>query len=340
MEGIPCGYFCPSVNAIAGSVRNPSLIYAYVGEGWLYSTTNGADSWECCVDELSGFAGVGPLFDPHDADRIWVLAYSGFFWGYLYRSNDLGGTWDVVYDWCSLSALAVDPFTGRVYLVRNCEGQEEVLVSEDGGNTWNEILAFPCPPEGDDCGYTSDLLVAPWNGADVMLGRWPSTDRPVVWLSRDAGQSWNPHENGLPADAAWVFPLRADIRHPGMIYAGVNADSGNRGVWRIQLDDVVVLEAPAEASNAESRPLRVLVNPATGEATFDASGTSIGAGDRLLVLDAAGRIVSTVEGSNERGAFRWDGRDASGHMTPAGTYFAVLDRGGKRSAEKFVWLGR
>jgi YD repeat-containing protein len=125
-----------------------------------------------------------------------------------------------------------------------------------------------------------------------------------------------------------------------MIYAGVNADSGNRGVWRIQLDDVVVLEAPAEASNAESRPLRVLVNPATGEATFDASGTSIGAGDRLLVLDAAGRIVSTVEGSNERGAFRWDGRDASGHMTPAGTYFAVLDRGGKRSAEKFVWLGR
>jgi hypothetical protein len=112
-------------------------------------------------------------------------------------------------------------------------------------------------------------------------------------------------------------------------------------VWRIELDDVVVLDAPeAQTSSSGMPPLRVLVNPASGEATFEAAGTTIGAGDRLLVLDAAGRVVSAIEESKEGNMFRWPGRDASGRSAPAGTYFAVFDRGGERSATKFVWLGR
>jgi hypothetical protein len=322
------------LQALAGSSHNPYLIYAYLDFSRLYCSTNGADSWECCVDEFSGFAGIYPLFDPHDAERIWVLAGSGFEGAYLYRSNDLGATWDLAYarPLGVLGGLDVDAFTGRVYL----EDGGRIFVSDDGGDNWEEILSLV-----DEVGEISYVvsLVGPWNGADVVIAGHPASGSPGIWISRDAGETWNPRAEGLPADAPWIFPLRADIRHPGVIYAGVIAESGDRGVWRIELDDVIVLDASeAQASSGGMPPLRVLVNPASGEVTFEAADATIGDGDRLLVLDAAGRVVSAIEGSKEGNMFRWTGRDASGRSAPAGTYFAAFDRGGKRTAAKFVWL--
>jgi photosystem II stability/assembly factor-like uncharacterized protein len=331
MEGISCVGFCPGVDALAGSHHSPYLLYAYLGHSQAYSTLNGGDSWECCIDELSGFASIYPFFDPAESERIWVIASSIFFDSYLYRSNDLGETWDMVY-FDPLGGIGVDAFTGRAYL----GNRRKILTSDDGGDTWEEVFSFPA-------GHNWDLIVAPWNGADVVASVWvPGADDPAVWLSRDAGESWNPHAQGLPADVEIVQNLRADIRHPGVIYAGVVTESGNRGVWRVELDDVVVLDAPpTQAPAFPSRELRVVRNPASGEAVFNVQdGATIGAGDQIIILDAAGRVVSTVDPSKDKGTFRWPGRDLAGRFVPGGTYFAVLGSDGSRSAVKFVWLGR
>jgi hypothetical protein len=330
MEGISCVGFCPGVDGLAGSHHDPYLLYAYVGGSDTYSTSNGADSWECCIDQFSGFAYIYPYFDPHDSERIWVYATSWFFYAYLYRSADLGETWDMVY-FDPLGGIGVDAFTGRAYL----GDRRKILTSDDGGDTWEEAFSFPA-------GQNWGLIVAPWNGADVMASVWvPGGEDPAVWVSRDAGGSWHPHSEGLPADVEFVQWLQADIRHPGVIYAGVITESGNRGVWRVEIDDVVVLDAPsAQTPVSQPRELRVVSNPASGEAVFDVPGVTIGAGDRVIILDAAGRVVSTVEPSKDGGTFRWPGRGVTGRIVPGGTYFAVLGRDGSRSVVKFVWLGR
>jgi hypothetical protein len=59
----------------------------------------------------------------------------------------------------------------------------------------------------------------------------------------------------------------------------------------------------------------------------------------LGVYDVSGRKVATLaEGTTMAGnhVARWDGRDATGRLAPAGVYFVRLDLGGHREARKIV----
>lgn len=60
---------------------------------------------------------------------------------------------------------------------------------------------------------------------------------------------------------------------------------------------------------------------------------------RLDVLDASGRRVRTLaEGEHPAGrhVFNWDGRDATGHVLPAGLYFVRLDTASRVQSRKLV----
>jgi hypothetical protein len=59
----------------------------------------------------------------------------------------------------------------------------------------------------------------------------------------------------------------------------------------------------------------------------------------LTLLDVQGREIRSLARGRlgaGRHEFTWDGRDASGALSPAGVYFAVARAGGNRSVQRLV----
>ena len=86
----------------------------------------------------------------------------------------------------------------------------------------------------------------------------------------------------------------------------------------------------AEGGDAGRRPLRVWPNPSRGLTRI--AGPP---GERIVVLDLAGRVVREAALDASRGEFVWDGRDrAAGRVRP-GLYF-VRAASGVARAQRIV----
>lgn len=110
------------------------------------------------------------------------------------------------------------------------------------------------------------------------------------------------------------------------------------GQWfQEPLNGVAVAGGPSVATMSLAA---VWPNPAHGSATLRFSLARAGEA-RLEVLDASGRRVRTLEqGTLAAGAHevRWDGRDAAGHATSPGLYWARLLVDGEARTQRFVRL--
>lgn len=99
--------------------------------------------------------------------------------------------------------------------------------------------------------------------------------------------------------------------------------------------------APMPSATERDGILGVYPNPAT-QPTEVAFTVPADAGDtRLVVIDAAGRLVRTVaEGPLPSGQHRlaWDGRDSAGRAAGPGVYFVQLRTGTGQSGRKLVLL--
>jgi glucose/arabinose dehydrogenase len=95
--------------------------------------------------------------------------------------------------------------------------------------------------------------------------------------------------------------------------------------------------APPAAAGATA--LRLRISPAVGVAEFSVNAPAAAS---LRILDAAGRVVRTLEGagspSGESRAIVWDGRDRSGRAVAAGVYVAFLDDNAGGVSRRFVLL--
>ncbi len=77
---------------------------------------------------------------------------------------------------------------------------------------------------------------------------------------------------------------------------------------------------------ASARRLELFPNPARVEQGVSFRLGSADARSRLIVFDATGRRVQTIE-TGSAGLARWNGRDASGKRVPPGVYFVRADGG-------------
>lgn len=158
----------------------------------------------------------------------------------IYRSLDRGETWEHVglADSHAIARFAVDPgdqdriFAAAAGNLFVPGGERGVYLTEDGGDTWNRVLA----PLNETTGAT-EVLIDPTNPDRVYAAMWDHRREPhrrtyggpgsSLWRSDDGGATWERMTDGLPTDpdqGRWGLALAPS--NPDRLYAYVGTALG------------------------------------------------------------------------------------------------------------------
>ena len=223
-DGTPDG---PKMHSIIVDPRDPAHLYFAMSSGGVHESTDGGKTFRALVDGLEVVEG----FDRN------VLTFHDPHCMRLCPSNP-----------------------DRLYQQNHCG----IYRLDRPGTTWERIGAR-MPKEVGDVGFTmvvhprrdDTAWVLPMDGATV----WPRTSpdgAPAVYVTRDAGASWQRQDDGLPAAQAWWTVKRqamsADAADPLGLYFGTTSgevwmgtDTGSaRADWRCivrHLPEIYAVEA-------------------------------------------------------------------------------------------------
>ncbi len=257
------------VSGIAFQPAVPGLAYARTDMGGAYRRDSATGPWQPLLDALPlkdvNLMGVESLaVDANDPDALYLACgtYTNPLVpnGAVLRSHDRGRSFQRTELPFKLGGneggrgngerLAVDPNDGRVlYLGSRLDG---LWRSTDSARSFQRVDAFPDsawqrhesdgpPPSwgGSDGKATINfVLFDPSSGTRGQPSRTiyagvSVVGRPGLWVSRDAGASWQP----VPGGPAQHRPMRAALASDGRLYIAYASDPGphrmkDGSVWR------------------------------------------------------------------------------------------------------------
>jgi len=204
-DGTPDG---PKLHSITVDPRDPAHLYLAMSGGGVHESIDRGASWQPLVDGLDVVAGFDPkditLHDPH-----------------------------------CVRTCPSDP--DRLYQQNHCG----IYRLDRPSRKWKRI-GKRMPKEVGDIGFgivphprdRDTAWVFPMDGTSV----WPRTSpggKPAVYVTRDAGASWERQDTGFPSEQAWWTVKRqaftADAGTPAGVYLGttsgevwMSADEGKR----------------------------------------------------------------------------------------------------------------
>ena len=199
--------------------RKPwDMISGGAGSG-LYRSTDGGDSWEL-VSDKPGFAEgvlgrIGVAISPARSGRVYALVEAADGEGGLYRSDDLGATWEQVSDHRGIqgrpwyySHVVADPVHADTVYSMNLWAWR----STDGGRSWTQFQT----PHGDNHG----LWIDPSDPSRMINGNDGG-----ACVSFNAGISWSSIYN---QSTAQLYRFDVDPRFPHDLFATQQDNSGIR----------------------------------------------------------------------------------------------------------------
>lgn len=214
-----------SIDAPRGA---PGTIYAGVGAGGVWKTTNGGLTWKPIFDRESTFA-IGDLtVAPGDPNTVWVgtgeahlsgTSYSGTG---VFKSLDAGATWTNMglHESAHIGKVVIDPTDKNlVYIAamgrRGGGGQRGIYKTVDGGNTFQRVLFA-----GDRISFV-DLALDPSDPSCLYAAAWDrgKTSKSGVFRSLDHGESWTRLAGGLLDEHVGRVAVDAAASEPGVVYA-------------------------------------------------------------------------------------------------------------------------
>lgn len=180
------------------------------------------------------------LIDPRDPQHL----YMGMSGGGAHESRDGGQTWSSL-----INGMEVvggfdnkDPTFHDPHCIRLCPSNPDRLYQQNHcgiyrldrpSTTWTRI-GRNMPKKVGDIGFPMTVhprndkiaWVLPMDGSDV----WPRTapnGQPAIYVTRNAGKSWQALKNGLPKNQAWWTVKRqamtADSLNPVGLYVGTTS---------------------------------------------------------------------------------------------------------------------
>lgn len=295
--------------------------------GWVYRTRDGGDRW---TRYKTGFTNRRSHNVRRDPTRPGVV-YAGTVGG-LHRSTDAGVTWSrVSRETLVVTALEVDPSTGRLYVGTEGEG---VFTSEDSGESLRRGSV------GLAEGRVTDLIPDPNDPSRVFFFRAYAGEESGVWEAQGT-RVRRVSLDSLPYSASLAAFRGSDGRTVLMLASAsgvrVSRDGGARWAIPEQPPDGVPLALFGAPFSAP-----VLVTSAGVFGTRD--GVRFGAlpgapatpESALLLLEVTGEPLLEVRTAD--GLFRWTGRAWSSRRRGVLTGGMFLEEGAGRSAAPYSSL--
>jgi len=261
-----------------------------------------------------------------DANRYYVGGADGGVW----RTTDGGANWSPIGDrlpCTAVGALAVDPVDDRVVYAGMGEANFAhhsryglgIAKSTDGGASWAVygatqlggrcVSRLRIDPKDPRRLYASSTRAGGFLPPRAAARGHPGVNGPIgVWLSRDAGSTWQQLGNGIPTDLS-ATDLALDPANSSVVYAAfgdIFGDSRN-GIYKStdggtswgKLSGLPTFPGRVSIAVAPSRPQRlyaVFVRPASpdsGGAATMAAYKSDDAGLSWGQLTSAGSFQAT-----------------------------------------------
>ncbi len=326
-----------AVAALPGE-RPGRVQYVATAGGGVWKTVNAGKTWEP-IFAGQPVASIGDVtVAPSSPEIVWVGSgesnnLRSSSWGDgVYKSTDAGRTWTHVGLRSSqhVPRILIHPTTPDIVYVAamgplwTSGGERGVYKSNDGGRTWNRVLAI-----NETTGIT-DLVFDPTN-PDIIYAAAMQRERKAwsfvsggpasgIFKTTDAGATWRRLERGLPAGDKGRIGLDVSLSQPRTVYAYVNAQEG--GVFRS--DDGG--ESWTRQSNISSLPWftgQVRVDPKNPDRVYHI-------GQALSVSTDGGRQWERIAGSTHADFHAmWIDPNDPNHMAVGndGGYYASYDGG-------------
>jgi photosystem II stability/assembly factor-like uncharacterized protein len=227
---------------IEGVPGEPYTFYVAYASGGVWKTTNNGISFEPLFDDQPSIIIGDMALDPSNPQRIFVgtgennSSRSSYGGEGVFRSEDGGQTWTLVglEESDRIGRVLIDPrnpdrvFAAALGRLYTPGGQRGVYRSDDGGDTWQLVLAG----ENDLTGYV-DLAFQPGNPDVVYAAAWERIRRPWnfveggdgtgIWRSTDGGDTWERLGDGFPrGEHVGRIGLAVSPANPQVLYASVD----------------------------------------------------------------------------------------------------------------------
>lgn len=222
-------------NCLAVCPTNPNVVF--VGGYSSFRTIDGGQTWE---DNTRSYAGGivhpdhhGYAFDPHDPNTLYMCGDGG-----LFRTNDLGGTWESVsrgIGTVQFQYVDVHPWDPKIAYGGT---QDNGTNKYQGDPAWLHVFT------GD--GGTTRVN---WNNPDIVYTEYINL---AICKSVDAGRSWQ-----------WGKTAGINLNEGALFYAPFNLDPSNPDVLVAGTQRVYRSEDAAESWRAISPPLGGFVSAVT-----------------------------------------------------------------------------
>jgi len=235
---------------IAIHPSDASTWYVAVGSGGVWKTTNSGTTWKPIFDEQSSYSIGCVVLDPSNPEIVWVGTgenvggrHVGFGDG-VYKSSDGGSSWKNMglVDSQHISEIIVDPSdSNTVYAAAQGPlwspgGERGLFKTTDGGRTWDNILS-----DGEWTGVTDVVMdprapeilyAATWQHHRTVAAVIDGGPESGIHKTTDGGAGWTKLSKGLPKGNMGKIGLAVSPQKPDVIYAVIELDNREGGVWR------------------------------------------------------------------------------------------------------------
>ncbi len=236
------------VNTITVHPTNDNIIFAGYSGGGVFRTMDGGMTWKPVFDDQL-FLAIGDLvFDPKDANTIYVGTgdpnVSGFpFLGDgLYKSTDLGETWEYIglEELRIISKIIIHPTDNQTIYVAAMglpfepNTNKGLYKTTNGGETWEQVLFLGGITGVIDVVFDRQdpeiLYAAGWDRLRNNQISETKGQGAKIHRSLDGGNTWEQLTGGLPQDDQSRIGLATTS--DGVVAVYVNVDHQFQGLYQ------------------------------------------------------------------------------------------------------------